>query len=105
MAMMKKTTTTTMSGDPMKRAINKASRIEKRGATPTGGVSLKAQSKAQSVIEKAGVKVKNKAANTINRISKIEKRGATPTGGVSLKAQAKAANVYERAVKKGKIAR
>jgi hypothetical protein len=95
----------TMSGDPMKKAVRKASRIEKRGATPTGGVSLKAQSKAQSVIEKAGGKVKKKAANTINRISKIEKRGATPTGGVSLKAQAKAANVYERAVKKGKIAR
>jgi hypothetical protein len=51
MAMMKKTTT--MSGDPMKRAINKASRIEKRGATPTGGVSMKAQQKAVNVYERA----------------------------------------------------
>ena len=102
--MMKKTTTT-MSGDPMKRAINKASRIEKRGATPTGGVSVKAQAKAVRVYERAQDKVKKRADKVINRLGKIEKRGATPTGGVSLKAQQKAVNVYERAVKKGKISR
>ena len=103
---MKDTTSkATMSGDPMKKAVNKASRIEKRGATPTGGVSLKAQSKAQGVIENAQGKVKKSADKVINRISKIENRGATPTGGVSIKAQAKAANVYERAIKKGKISR
>jgi len=102
-----KTTTgkASMSGDPMKKAVRKASRIEQRGATPTGGVSLKAQSKAQGVIENAQDKVKNRADKVINRISKIEQRGATPTGGVSLKAQAKAANVYERSIKKGKISR
>lgn len=94
-----------MSGDPMKRAINKASRIEKRGATPTGGVSTKAQIKAAGVIEKAQDKVKKRSNKVINRLGKIEKRGATPTGGVSMKAQQKAVNVYERAVKKGKIAR
>ena len=95
----------TMSGDPMKKAVRKASRIEKRGATPTGGVAIKSQIKAQSVIEKGRAKVKKRADKVITRISKIEKRGATPTGGVSSKAQAKAVNVYERAVKKGKIAR
>jgi hypothetical protein len=29
----------TMSGDPMKKAVRKAIRIEKRVATPTGGVT------------------------------------------------------------------
>ena len=104
--MIKNTTNkATMSGDPMKKAVGKASRIEKRGATPTGGVSSKAQTKAANVIEKGRAKVKKRADKVITRISKIEKRGATPTGGVSSKAQTKAANFYERAVKKGKIAR
>ena len=106
MAMMKNTTNkASMSGDPMKKAVIKASKIEKRGATPTGGVAIKSQIKAQGVIEKAQDKVKKRADKVINRLGKIEKRGVTPTGGVSTKAQIKAMNVYERAVKKGKIAR
>ena len=52
MAMMKKTTTT-MSGDPMKRAIKKSYRIEDRGALPGGGVSIKSQNKQLRVYERA----------------------------------------------------
>jgi hypothetical protein len=37
----------------MKRAINKASRIEDRGALPGGGVSIKSQNKQLRVYERA----------------------------------------------------
>ena len=104
MAMMKKTTTT-MSGDPMKRAIKKSYRIEDRGALPGGGVSIKAQNKAMGVIQKAEAKVKKNEQKVMNRVAKIEKRGALPGGGVSIKSQNKQLRVYERAVKKGKISR
>ena len=84
----------------MAKAVAKADKIEKRGATSTGGVKLAAQKKAVKAIEKPLKKANKIMDKSIAKANRIEKRGATPTGGVKLKSQNKALKTIEKAEKR-----
>jgi hypothetical protein len=84
----------------MSKAIAKADKIEKRGATATGGVKLSSQKKAVKAIEKPYKRANKIMEKATSKAFKIEKRGATATGGVKMRAQNKAQKTIEKAEKK-----